>query len=88
MHLKYNDWATLIIRLYNNQELETEWIVGPIPDQRFQFSREVIVRYQVVGDGISPSEPGRLFLRKRMVLQKISLGYSSENEHVVGKETD
>ncbi|THD25757.1 Alpha-mannosidase [Fasciola hepatica] len=61
VHLEYSWWATLIVRLYSNQELETEWIVGPIPDERYQFSREVIIRYDVKGDGISPQESGEFF---------------------------
>ncbi|VDP90281.1 unnamed protein product [Echinostoma caproni] len=57
VHLKYNNWATLTVRPYMNWELETDWIVGPIPDDGFEFSREVIVRYGVTGDGISPNVP-------------------------------
>ncbi|VDP83066.1 unnamed protein product [Echinostoma caproni] len=61
VHLHYNVWATLVVRLYRNGEIETDWIVGPIPDHHLQFSREVIIRYQVTGDGIDPSVSGEFF---------------------------
>ncbi|KAF7252220.1 hypothetical protein EG68_08263, partial [Paragonimus skrjabini miyazakii] len=45
---KFDDWATLVARLYSDNQLEVEWTVGPIPDNDRTSSREVIVRYSML----------------------------------------
>ncbi|KAF8561841.1 hypothetical protein P879_10958 [Paragonimus westermani] len=45
---KFDDWATLVARVYSDNQFELEWTVGPIPDNDGTRSREVIVRYSVL----------------------------------------
>ncbi len=41
----FNDWASQEINLYDNEEvIEMEWIVGPIPIDD-QIGKEIILRY-------------------------------------------
>ncbi|VDP44385.1 unnamed protein product [Schistosoma mattheei] len=51
-HLTYASWASLVVRLYNNGELEVEWTAGPIPDDGHLNSRELVIRYTLNGDNI------------------------------------
>ncbi|KER18085.1 hypothetical protein T265_16301, partial [Opisthorchis viverrini] len=50
LHVTYESWATMVVRHYSDERLEIEWTVGPIPDNYGVESREVIIRYSVVGD--------------------------------------
>ncbi|KAF7233994.1 hypothetical protein EG68_06920 [Paragonimus skrjabini miyazakii] len=61
VHLHYSSWASLIVRLFSDGQLETEWTAGPIPDGWFQFSRELIIRYTIQGEGIMPKTSGEFF---------------------------
>ncbi|CAH8588328.1 unnamed protein product [Dicrocoelium dendriticum] len=61
VYLNYSHWASLVVRLYNNGELEVQWTAGPIPDGWRQFSRELIIRYTVQGDAILPQTTGEFY---------------------------
>ena len=50
----FASWASLTARLYADDQMEVEWIVGPLPNIGTRVT-EVIVRYQVSGDGILPT---------------------------------
>ncbi|KAL3317394.1 hypothetical protein Ciccas_003951 [Cichlidogyrus casuarinus] len=43
--VSFSDWAQLTVRFYNDQQLEVDWTVGPLPDKLGRESREAIVRY-------------------------------------------
>ncbi|KAH8869298.1 Lysosomal alpha-mannosidase [Schistosoma japonicum] len=60
-HLTYASWASLVIRLYNNGELEVEWTAGPIPDDGYTNSRELVIRYTVNNTNIFIKNPGEFF---------------------------
>ncbi|TGZ60622.1 hypothetical protein CRM22_008433 [Opisthorchis felineus] len=60
-HLTYSTWASLVVRLYSDGDLEVEWTAGPVPDSWNQFSRELIVRYTVHGEGLRPKTSGEFF---------------------------
>ncbi|CAL8077426.1 unnamed protein product [Calicophoron daubneyi] len=61
VHLKYETWATVVVRLYCNGHLEVEWTVGPIPDDYYQNSREVVIRYTLSGQGLEPEVKGEFY---------------------------
>uniref|UniRef100_A0A095AYR0 Lysosomal alpha-mannosidase n=1 Tax=Schistosoma haematobium TaxID=6185 RepID=A0A095AYR0_SCHHA len=60
-HLTYASWASLVVRLYNNGELEVEWTAGPIPDDGHLNSRELVIRYTLNGDNMFVKNPGEFF---------------------------
>ncbi|GAA50092.1 lysosomal alpha-mannosidase [Clonorchis sinensis] len=63
LQVTYYEWATMVVRHYNDERLEIEWTVGPIPDNYGTESREVIIRYSVVGDTpeLRPATKGEFF---------------------------
>lgn len=56
----FNPWAYLSARLYVDDKMEVEWIVGPLP-QIGRRVTEIILRYHVEGPGTLPSSPGKSF---------------------------
>lgn len=60
VQITFSSWATLIIRLYNTNELESEWIIGPIPDDFGLQGREVVIRYTLNGKQMSINNKGNL----------------------------
>ncbi|CAH8681277.1 unnamed protein product [Schistosoma rodhaini] len=60
-HLTYSSWASLVVRLYNNGELEVEWTAGPIPDDGHINSRELVIRYTLNNDNMLVKNPGEFF---------------------------
>uniref|UniRef100_A0A5K3F4Z1 Alpha-mannosidase n=2 Tax=Mesocestoides corti TaxID=53468 RepID=A0A5K3F4Z1_MESCO len=56
----FTPWAHLTARLYNDDQMEVEWIVGPLPNIGLRVT-EVILRYYVSGSGIRPSTEGEFF---------------------------
>ncbi|CAH8649400.1 unnamed protein product [Heterobilharzia americana] len=63
-HLQYASWASLVVRLYNNGELEVEWTAGPIPDDGFIHSRELVIRYTVNNGHALVNESGRRLIKR------------------------
>lgn len=51
-------WAFLAARLYADDRMEVEWVVGPLPEVGRRVT-EVILRYQVGGNGTLPSKEGK-----------------------------
>ncbi|XP_018655617.1 putative lysosomal alpha-mannosidase (mannosidase alpha class 2b member 1) [Schistosoma mansoni] len=49
-YIEYSSWASLIVRLYHNGELEVEWTIGPFPSD--MIGRETVVRYTINGDDV------------------------------------
>eukprot|EP00096_Caligus_rogercresseyi_P006017 TRINITY_DN22147_c0_g1_i1.p1 TRINITY_DN22147_c0_g1~~TRINITY_DN22147_c0_g1_i1.p1 ORF type:complete len:951 (-),score=151.90 TRINITY_DN22147_c0_g1_i1:18-2828(-) len=46
MELKYSNWTSLIARLYKDEEsVEFEWLVGPIPTKHDGLGKELIIQY-------------------------------------------
>ncbi|KAK4475411.1 hypothetical protein MN116_002467 [Schistosoma mekongi] len=60
-HVTYASWASLVIRHYNNDELEVEWTAGPIPDDGYINSRELVIRYTVNTTNVIIKNPGEFF---------------------------
>ncbi|CAI2734863.1 unnamed protein product [Schistosoma spindalis] len=58
-YIKYSSWASLIVRLYHNGELEIEWTIGPFPSD--MIGRETIVRYTIDGNDVQYSDTGEFF---------------------------
>ncbi|VDL59885.1 unnamed protein product [Hymenolepis diminuta] len=56
----FTPWAYLSARLYADDRMEVEWIVGPLP-QIGRRVTEIILRYHVEGPGTLPSNPGEFY---------------------------
>ncbi|KAF5399825.1 Alpha-mannosidase [Paragonimus heterotremus] len=86
----YALWATLIVRLYADGQLEVEWTVGPIPDSSTKSGHEVIVRYTVQGvEQIKPATPGEFFTDsagRRLIrrIRKSKLSNQTEPSEISG----
>ncbi|CAH8634247.1 unnamed protein product [Heterobilharzia americana] len=59
VHVTFSSWASLVLRLYHDGELEVEWTVGPLPSDR--IGREVVIRYTLDGDNILYNKSGEFF---------------------------
>lgn len=55
----FTSWAYLSARLYADDRLEVEWIVGPLPDIGKRVT-EIIIRYHIEGPGVRPTTAGKL----------------------------
>ncbi|VDL90897.1 unnamed protein product [Schistocephalus solidus] len=60
IHTTFSDWAQVVARLYNDNRMEVEWVVGPLPDLAISTT-EVIVRYTLEGEGLQPGKSGEFF---------------------------
>ncbi|KAL7059478.1 hypothetical protein AAHC03_013087 [Spirometra sp. Aus1] len=60
VHTTFSDWAQVVARLYSNNRMEVEWVVGPLPELSISTT-EVIVRYTLEGEGLKPSTSGEFF---------------------------
>ncbi|CAH8682579.1 unnamed protein product [Schistosoma rodhaini] len=58
-YIEYSSWASLIVRLYHNGELEVEWTIGPFPSD--MIGRETVVRYTIHGDDVQYRDTGEFF---------------------------
>nr|CAH8876539.1 unnamed protein product [Trichobilharzia regenti] len=58
-YVTFSPWASLIVRLYNNGELEVEWTIGSLPLD--SIGREVVIRYVIDGKDIQYSKAGEFF---------------------------
>ncbi|CAH8671029.1 unnamed protein product [Schistosoma curassoni] len=58
-YIEYSSWASMIVRLYHNGELEVEWTFGPFPSD--MIGRETIVRYTIDGNNVQYRDTGEFF---------------------------
>ncbi|VDP68200.1 unnamed protein product [Schistosoma mattheei] len=58
-YIEYSSWASMIVRLYHNGELEVEWTIGPFPSD--MIGRETIIRYTVDGNDVQYRDTGEFF---------------------------
>nr|CUU98976.1 hypothetical transcript [Hymenolepis microstoma] len=56
----FTSWAYLSARLYADDKMEVEWIVGPLPQIGLRVS-EIILRYHVEGPGTLPTNRGEFY---------------------------
>ncbi|VDM30478.1 unnamed protein product [Hydatigera taeniaeformis] len=56
----FSHWASLTARLYADDRMEVEWVVGPLPNIGRRVT-EVILRYRVTGNGILPATEGEFY---------------------------
>nr|CDS23033.1 lysosomal alpha mannosidase [Echinococcus granulosus] len=56
----FTSWASLTTRLYADDRMEVEWVVGPLPNIGRRVT-EVILRYRVSGDGVRPATEGEFY---------------------------
>ncbi|CAH8875835.1 unnamed protein product [Trichobilharzia szidati] len=91
-HLQYASWASLVVRHYNNDELEVEWTAGPIPDDGYINSRELVIRYTIndalvknSGEFFTDSSGRRLIrrLRNKRVDWNLPVNFT-ETENIAG----
>lgn len=55
-YIEYSSWASMIVRLYHNGELEVEWTIGPFPSD--MIGRETIIRYTIDGNDVQYRDTG------------------------------
>ncbi|VDK39663.1 unnamed protein product [Taenia asiatica] len=56
----FTSWASLTARLYADDRMEVEWVVGPLPNIGRRVT-EVILRYRVSGNGIRSATEGEFY---------------------------
>ncbi|VDP78211.1 unnamed protein product [Echinostoma caproni] len=61
--VQYGNWASMDVRLYNDNQIEVEWTIGPMPDNHGTTNRDVIIRYTLEADPptLNPFTPGEFY---------------------------